>query len=376
MNNLIAYQALHFLDQIKEDPKHQMWTDFYRIFDDPYVGVSDRSGQFKFPIKTKIPPEMLIPDFVKTNITYKECCLERASQILAKQEELDVPIHIMYSGGIDSTAILSAFIDLLGIKEASKRITVIMSKESVEENPYFWYKFIRPHLAIKSSNVEYTEFNFGKWIYVTGELNDQLFGNDIQQEIALTFGNNYLNNPATVDSLSAYLIKGKNISKSSAVYWAKMIIDNLKTCPNHNGTIWDGFWWYNFCWKWIHVYYRIFLFSRLEGDLDKTWLDNNYYAFFGSSNFQLWSMNNNELKYTGTWQSYKHTAKKYICEVYGSDEYMAKNKRRSLQNLFGMRARNHSITEDFKLVHNSTIPFSEIYCPENDITRRMILPEE
>lgn len=367
MTNLIAYQALHFVDQIRNDPKHQIWTDFYKIFNDPYIGISDRTNQFKFPINTFVPDEIAIPNFVKSPITYKDCCLTRASQIIKKQEETDLPIHIMYSGGIDSTAVLSSFIDLLGLTEASKRITVVMSKESIDENPHFWYKFIRPHLTIKTSDFGYNEFDFGKWLYVTGELNDQLFGSDIQQDVALTVGNDYLNKPATIDSLSTYLMKGKNISNTSAIHWAKMFINNLNSCPNHNGTIWDALWWYNFCWKWIYVYYRIFLFSRIEGDLDKSWLSNNYYPFFADSNFQQWSMNNNEPKHHGTWQSYKYTAKKYICDVYGSDDFMYKVKRQSLQNIVNMRPRNHSITEDFKLVSNNTLLFSDIYRSENDL---------
>lgn len=367
MTKLIAYHALHFVDQLRNDPKYQIWADFYKIFNDPYIGISDRSKQFKFPINTVITDDMAIPEFIQTDITYRDCCLTKAAELIKKQEELDVPIHIMYSGGIDSTVVLSSFIDLLGIEQASKRITVVMSKESLDENPHFWYKFIRPHLTVKASDTSYNTFKFDKCLYVTGELNDQLFGSDIQQDVSLFFGNDYLNQQATVELLSTYLKDSKKISNVSALHWAKLLIKNLDTCPKHNNTIWDVLWWYNFCWKWIYVYYRILLFSRIEGKLDTNWLENNYHPFFAHKQFQLWSMNNTQPKHNGTWQSYKYTAKKYICEIYGSDEYMYKVKRQSLQNISDMKYRNHSITEDFMLTNSNNISIESVCQSENDL---------
>jgi len=370
MTNIIAYNAVPLMAEVnKRDPIfYKKWIDLYKIFGHSTIGVNDRTGGIQFPIKTCVPEHLKLPEYVDTNITYRECCLARAEQILKKQEETDLPIQLMYSGGIDSTTILATFIDLLGVEETAKRITVVMNKESIDENPWFWYKFIRPHMNIQLSDLGYNDNKFGQCIYVTGELNDQLFGSDLQKDIYLTGGNDYLNNKIDMDWFIKYL-SNKGMGDESATLWAEIFIRNLETCPNHNSTGWDVLWWYNFSWKWIYVYYRIFLVSKLKGPMDTVWLENNYYPFFADTNFQLWSMNSKEQKHQGSWQSYKYTAKKYICDVYGGNEYMQKVKRGSLQHILTMRPRSNFITEDYQLMSFDQLQFDDIYQPVNDIIK-------
>ncbi len=365
--NLITYQAYHFLEQIRLDKKHQVWIDFYKIFSDINIGLSDRSLQIRFPIKTLIPTEFQIPAAKEFHLSYQDCCLIRATEILDKQESMDKPIYLMYSGGIDSSTILSSFIELLGLVQASQRITIVMSKESIDENPYFWYKFIRPYFEIKLSDLGYNEFDFGDWIYVTGELNDQLFGSDLLYDANYWAGNQYLNQMATVDNISKYFLEAKKIDPNSAQTWARLLIQNLKTCPKHNGQIWDTFWWYNFCWKWIYVYYRVFLFSKYEGQLDIAWVKNNYFPFFADNNFQLWSLSGLEPKHLNSIESYKVTAKKFVCKVLGSNEYMKKTKKQSLKNIVSFRPRRHSLTDQLEIIHNNTIDINSIIDLDSNI---------
>lgn len=357
---LITYQAQTFVQQLRLNQTHKVWTDFYKIFNDWSIGINDRTGTFDFPIKTIIPDNMKIPVFQNTTVSYRDCCINQALKILEKQESCDLPVYLMYSGGIDSTAVLSAFIDLLGVEKAAHRITLKMSKESIDENPFFWYKFIRKHFNVEESNFGYNEFDFGNAIYITGELNDQLFGSDIQQHFVLFGGDNFLNSNVSVGLLANFFEKFKGISKEGAEFWAQLFFENLNSCPKHTNTLWDVLWWYNFCWKWIYVYYRVFLFSKIEGPINKVWLDNNYFPFFSDKSFQLWSMNNLEPKNLGTWDTYKFTAKKYITEVSGCNEYMKKVKRQSLQNIVNMRPRNHSLTETYEIIDNKKINLETI----------------
>ena len=119
--SLVAYQANILNDQLISDPKFREWLDFYKITQDPYIAINDRTNTFRFPIRTHVPDKFILPEFKSLNITYEECVIERAAQIIKQQEDLDVPIQIMYSGGIDSSVIVSSFIKLLGVEEASKR---------------------------------------------------------------------------------------------------------------------------------------------------------------------------------------------------------------------------------------------------------------
>jgi hypothetical protein len=358
--NLITYQAKHFVREMSSNPNYKIWIDFYKIFNDWSIGITDRTGNFSFPIKTIIPKNMHAPAFSVNNITYRECCINRAKEILQKQNDLDIPIHIMYSGGIDSTAVLCSFIDLLGVKGAADRVVLKMSKESIDENPFFWYKFIRPYFKIEESDFGYNELDFGKIIYVTGELNDQLFGSDIQQHFSLFGGDEFLNHSADVGLLQSFFEKFKGLSEVSAKFWAESFYKNLDYCPNHYGKMWDIMWWYNFSWKWIYVYYRVFLYSKAEGPINKSWLENNYFPFFATDDFQLWSMNNNEPKHLGLWSTYKYTAKKYISDVSMNPEYMKKVKRQSLQNIVHLRPIEHAMTENYEIIDTKTIPIDMV----------------
>ena len=116
--SLIAYQADVLNAQLIPDPKFKEWLDVYGIIQDRGIGLNDRTNTFRFPIRTFVPDKFKLPEFKNSSITYEECVLERAAQILKQQEDLDIPIQIMYSGGIDSSVIVSSFIKLLGVEQA------------------------------------------------------------------------------------------------------------------------------------------------------------------------------------------------------------------------------------------------------------------
>ena len=71
-------------------------------------------------------------------------------------------------------------------------------------------------------------------------------------------------------------------------------------------TIFDLFWWCNFCFKWQDVDSRmIFTFSETS-----QW--GSTISFFNTDDFQKWSIVNHDVKHGGTWKTYKQPAKDYI----------------------------------------------------------------
>ena len=92
---LIAYQADILNAQLIPDPKFKEWLDFYSIIQDRCIGLNDRTNTFRFPIRTHVPNKFILPEFKTLSITYEECVIERASQILKQQEDLDIPIQIL-----------------------------------------------------------------------------------------------------------------------------------------------------------------------------------------------------------------------------------------------------------------------------------------
>lgn len=365
MEQLLAYQSYQFLKDSSHITALDNWRDVYRILGDKNIGLNDRTGKFKFPVNTAITDRFTLPFDDYKNINYRECGIKRVQEILNRQEKNDKAIHLMYSGGIDSSTILGFFIDLLGIKEASKRLTIKMNPQGIDENPEMWYKIIRPNFNIINSDLSYNNTDVSGPIYVLGELNDQLFGADVQQKYELWGGPGSLNDNISFELLKKFLIEGCGINEKGSNLWATLFLKNLDTCPRSSGTMWDVFWWYNFTWKWIYVYYRIFLFSRTEGNFDSEWIDHDYFPFYASEDFQKWSMYSTEKKHEGTWASYKITAKEYICKILGSTDYMNKVKRQSLKNVVYLRNRVNAFTIDKRVLRE--LHFNDVYNSDNVI---------
>jgi len=360
---LIAYQSRQFLNQSTNYVEHSLWKGLYKLLGDINIGLNDRTNTFKFPIVTTVPENFEIPNFRNSILSYKECALSRAQEILNRQETVDKPIYLMYSGGIDSSVVLTSFMELLGVDSAAKRINILMNQESIDENPEMWYNYIRPNFNVISSDFSYNDKDIEKMIYVSGELNDQLFGADIQQSYELFFGAKSLLMPVSYDLLYKFISECKGLDEIESKFWTEILILNLNSCPKIDRNMGDVFWWYNFTWKWIYVYYRVFLFSRLGNHVDKDWIQNDYFPFFGTNEFQLWSLYSDELKHQGTWGTYKYTAKKYVCDFLKSDFYMNKVKRQSLKNIVYLRKRYGSL--DSNLTIHKNLPIENVYQEDN-----------
>src|SRR5262249_8038965 len=138
---------------------------------------------FRSPFKFKLYDKFRLPtDLHGFKATYEECCLRRAQELLDLQDRVRVPIALFYSGGIDSTLVLISFARLLGAR-LKARVRVFLSVNSINENPNFYYSFVRKHCRIESSE-KFSYLFDGSHIIVGGEHNDQLFGSDIIGKIA------------------------------------------------------------------------------------------------------------------------------------------------------------------------------------------------
>lgn len=363
--NLIAYQANIFHPQIEKIEELKVFSQFFKGLQNPWISLNDRSKQFTFPISTVVPDQFKIPAYNELNLSFDECAVNRAQEIINIQNKTGQQIRLLYSGGIDSTVVLISFINLLGIQEASKRIKIQMNQDSINENPEMWYKIISPNFEILDSNLSYNESDYGDWLYVTGELNDQLFGAEMQRDYEFWKGSGSLNDKIDLSNLINFFVECKKIDKKSALTLSTMLIDNLKTCPNHQNQMWDIFWWYNFSWKWIYVYFRFFLFFKNQSLIDLKWMSQNYFPFFDSTEFQLWSLNNKQEKHKGSWSSYKFPAKQMICNFLGSNFYMTKVKRNSLPKIIIARSKTNIITSNYEILSN--LNFLDVYNQDNSI---------
>ena len=154
------------------------WGEIYNMIK-INTSLVDRSMQTVMPYNIKVYPGFeMITDLSGFSKTYEECCADRVKELIAKADKLQVPIGLLYSGGIDSTMVLVSFMKALTPAELKSKVVVLLNHDSINENPNFYYNFIRKSCTIKTSDTMSSLFD-GKYLIVGGEHNDQLLGSDL-----------------------------------------------------------------------------------------------------------------------------------------------------------------------------------------------------
>ena len=348
------------------------WVDLYdKGFVHNYTSDNDRTGSIIVPFKTYVPDDCKIPEFISSNITYEEAALARARDIVTISNQTGKKIYLLYSGGIDSSTVLTSFINLLGVTEAAKRLTIMLSNESTIENPWMWERFIRPHFKIiNSKNFDLTSLDVNV-IYVNGELNDQLFGATGPFKIGVKLSDKLKTPMEDMIVDEEFLHSALDLigmTKTANEKWTASFMKLMESCPVKDQSFVTLAWWYGFTCKWINVKYRAFMFNNVNTDtcmIPEAIVRNNI-AFFDSAEFQLWAMNNKEPKHLGSFESFKYTAKKYVAELVGP-EYMEKLKKLSFDKVLAMKKRTLAFDSNFVL-HNN-VSLNDIYLADNDFNR-------
>lgn len=374
MTNLYSADCSYLKDSRPEGSGIDIdrWSAIYKMIS-KNVSVVDRCNSLVMPYRFKTFEQLNMPrDLNNFSLTYEECCISRAQELVDLSRRISKPITIMYSGGIDSTCVLVSFMKILGAQELKERIRVALSIESIDENVNFYYDHIRTKCTIISSE-HMSSLLDGSSIVVTGELNDQLFGSDIVGWIYKFGDYNRIHESYSRDFITKWMRYGSDNSRSHPIadshadFWYDLLDNHIRSqAPCEVRTNFDFLWWYNFCLKWQNVYFR----NLLRIDFDKRHLINDrflndcYQHFFSSTNFQKWSMLNPHLKIGADWQDYKVECKKFIFDYNHDAGYRDhKIKIGSLYYICLQKKTASAITEKYELVDR--IDSDYFYQPNN-----------
>ncbi len=322
----------------------------------------DRTGTIRTPVKTlSLFP---IPAFEPFAKTFEQICDERAAEILARARALNVRIYVLWSGGIDSTLLLISLFKQAS-KEDRERIIVLMSNDSIQENPRFFREHVSGAVELGIS-ADVPKVLGGEDIIVTGEHNDQLFGADLMGPITVALGPAIMHQPLDLEMFAGQFARGAGSIEMARWYMALM--DRVRAAaPIPLTTNYDFAWWINFTLKWQTVYSRLLMFvepSRAHL-ITKDWLESRYVPFYNTDDFQRWSLHNNDKKVKDTWASYKWPCKDIIYDYTHDAEYRdTKTKVGSLGSLMLGYDSLLFIDEDFGMHNDLTL--RDIYEPEND----------
>lgn len=115
--------------------------------------------------------------------TYQEMAEERADWF----KTIPGPIFIMWSGGIDSSTAVVAFLQTWDAKEL-ERVHIVASHHSVDEFPELWNVIVDVFKNRIFASFEPIEKYTDKGIVITGEHGDQIFGSDVIKQVVKAFG--------------------------------------------------------------------------------------------------------------------------------------------------------------------------------------------
>lgn len=333
-----------------------------------------RNGEWSLPWDQDLIPGFEMPEYNHNfNMSFSEVTDKRAQEIKTRIQAGE-KFAVMYSGGIDSTVVLSSLIKNL-TQEETQSITVCASIDSVIENPNFWNKFVfNKFKVIDSKTVKYDDLIEMNLTPITADEGDCIFGT----LLGLTLYNNfdyYISelSPKTKKRLS--LMKDK-ISSGDVHYsvYKDLIVKHLSVKDNPDFgrllyekyhwniqtssvpvySLHDFFWWLIFNVKYLNCSVRGAMYFNDRVDY-KTAIY-RIFNWFNGADYQRWSMvnNNNGQKIKKSVSTYKSAARDYIYELDHNEHY--KNFKLKLESLF-----NIVRTQDVKQLAVDQRPAARIF---------------
>lgn len=237
---------------------------------------------------------------------------QRARELIS----LNKDIVVSWSGGVDSTGILSA---LFLNNFDKKRLTVLCSLSARTEYKDLWDWLIKEKINMRVCDYVSSEFNSLRddQILLTGWCADQLFGSNIFVRYPDTYNLPWIDGLKECMKASKLFLSDKSYTVLEQIYseYAKTLkIDLKQFC--------EFAWMYNFCIKYSYV--------REDAKLSCTdpEVRNRIYNFYDTMKFQEYSMYNfykiKEVNVNKLNKFYKQPLKQYIYSFTNDDVYLKK----------------------------------------------------
>jgi hypothetical protein len=259
----------------------------------------------------------------------------------------NAPIYIMYSGGIDSSAAVIAFLRTWSPQEL-ERVHILASHHSVEEFPELWNVIVDKFRNRIHPSFQHPEHYCERGYLVTGEHGDQLFGSDVLKHIVQVYEDEGIHKPWQETMPAVYhKIFGKEFDVTQFI---SRYEPTLSACPFPIKTSFDWVWWFNFTNKWQHVKYRL-LGHKTWNTPQKSF--ERIKHFYDTPAWQRWSLDNHDKKIGASFQSYKLAAKAYIVAATGFSDYVTKPKVGSLFQIWRIVEFYEAIDDSFRYLERA-----------------------
>lgn len=319
-----------------------LYKKWYLFQSDKFMhqSIIDRTGMMKHPVDVDVS-SFKHPDYKICNKDFSDIMCDRAKEILNISNKTGHRIMVFYSGGVDSTGLVCAFIKEIGIKAASEVIDICMSRSSVIENPNFFNDYIKPNFNIVNSYLFYNvvcKDEYKNSIFVTGDPAASLFGGGEKFRYA-------------IKKYGSDIVEAKNykdiLQKIYDPFVFEYALENMHISSSQIGykinDLYDYFWWYAMNYRYICQHFsmvRLWTKFFTENLHDAAYWKNHHISFYDSEDFSNWSYSSKEhlidcLK-NGIINNlyYKKKIKDFIFEFNkDKDYYLTKNKEAHLKKI-------------------------------------------
>jgi hypothetical protein len=265
----------------------------------------------------------LLPDG-RINLDFEATTDNRSLELLERSSKYD-KVYVYYSGGIDSTLILSAMIKNWSRQDLEK-VVLVMNEHSIKENPKMYESYIKDKFRTEDTASYFTGKTTltNQHIYVTGDLGGPLSHVESIPLYEEMFPSTYKESWSTQkDNIIQFFSHGA--TKDAAVVVFDMISRSLEKNKVNVDSVFDFMWWVSFNWGYdIDMYHLPMLHSTLDVSTDtEQFMKQNHFLWFNSVDYQNWSMSTigTDLKIGHTLNSQKYSMKRYIYEFNRDKEY-------------------------------------------------------
>jgi len=229
--------------------------------------------------------------------------------------------HIMWSGGIDSTAILVSLLKMFS-KDLTEQLIVVCNQASIDENPYFYKQYIKDKLkTVNTDQFKVTGENYNKILLVNGDCAEMIFGSTYPHALARQNCMDIIHGSCHDDAL---LRRSINATNTSALeFGLDLVKSSAKHSPVPIETVYDFLWWHYFDFKIVDSLIRavVPLAEHLTDKQTADFWQNTFQRFFMYPEMQIWSMLTNNTRRETMHIDYKYDAKKYIYNFDHNDFY-------------------------------------------------------
>lgn len=235
-----------------------------------------------------------------------ELCNNRAKEILKLMNDMQLPIMVHWSGGIDSTVVLVSLLKNFTSEEL-KNVVVALNISSINENPAFFNKHVLGKFKLfDSSHWAPTVDMLSTHIHITGQYADQLFptGKILSME---------RKNPG-------YALTPLD---KSCEWWMRPIITDAANLGINLQNVGDFYWWTSFNYRWSEIELKdiLELIDFCTADTYFTYKANHIH-WFNTEEFQQWSIGDYDRSTKLDIKQYKIDFKKYIYRYDRNAEYL------------------------------------------------------